>query len=155
MDRRRWQISEYESFLESRRERLASAANDFLDALRNGKLNTGPNLGGQVKPPTQVVEAESDLGQQGTALIAEFLEFAPGIQNHPIAVSGDNSVQLDVAWPDGLQFGISEPIAFLFDPDEDIIQRGSQAGFKIFTDLEQLRSYARVIEEGEPEDESD
>jgi hypothetical protein len=48
---------------------------------------------------------------------------------------------LDLAWPEGLQEGYSQPVALLLEEDreqEDILNR---AGYRYFVDVESLRSY--------------
>ena len=149
MERSRWQISEYESFLQDRRVKLAEAANQFLDSLRDGSVPEEVGSTVDEAVVSQVVQAEDDITTDRDALIEEFEVYASGVRDHPVSVSDRNQVYLDVAWPSGLQDGISEPVAFLFYPDEDVILQASQAGFMVFTDQEQLRHYARSIEGGE------
>lgn len=98
-----------------------------------------------------MVQAQDDIAADREALIEELEPYASGVRDHPVSVSGRNQVYLDVAWPSGLQDGISEPVAFLFYPDEDVILQASQAGFMVFTDQEQLRNYVRGIEGGDEE----
>ncbi|MCZ7596885.1 MAG: hypothetical protein M5U09_02710 [Gammaproteobacteria bacterium] len=45
----------------------------------------------------------------------------------------------------GLQEGLSEPIALLLDEPVETISRANQAGFRCFTEVEALQEY--VIEE--------
>jgi len=48
---------------------------------------------------------------------------------------------LDLAWPEGLQEGYSQPVALLLEEDreqEDILNR---AGYRYFVDVESLRAY--------------
>ncbi|MEO1688976.1 MAG: hypothetical protein AAFU61_13840, partial [Pseudomonadota bacterium] len=52
---------------------------------------------------------------------------------------------LDLAWPEGLQSELSEPIAVLLDESAELISLASTAGFRCFTDVEAARSYARRL----------
>ena len=53
----------------------------------------------------------------------------------PIAV-------FDLAWPDGLQQGLSRPVALLIDEDDKVHEAANQAGFLFFTDVDSFRRYA-------------
>ena len=48
---------------------------------------------------------------------------------------------LDLAWPDGLQEGLSVPVALLLDEPEETEAAANRAGFRFFTDVEEFRSY--------------
>ena len=48
---------------------------------------------------------------------------------------------IDLAWPDGLQTGLSQPVALLIDEDTAVETIVSQAGFRIYTDAESLMDY--------------
>ena len=58
-------------------------------------------------------------------------------------VTGELLATLDLAWPDGLQVGYSQPAALLIDEDQDTKRIASQAGFRFYTDVESLRRYVR------------
>jgi hypothetical protein len=153
MEQSKWQVANFEDFLKARRKNLAEAANAFLDSLHKGDLpDDSVGYAPESSPGVFTMGASGfEFENERADLVAEFEKDAPGIIDHPIEVLGGNSVHLDVAWPHGLQFGLSEPVAFLFDPDEDIIQKASQAGYMVFIDKEQLREYVRAMDEGYPE----
>ena len=48
----------------------------------------------------------------------------------------------DLAWPDGLQQGLSQPVALLIDEDDKVHEAANQAGFLFFTDIDSFRRYA-------------
>ena len=146
MEQSHWQLSNYEAFLRGRQANLAQAANDFLDQLQSGNL---PDIATGGTRSVEIVGVDTDDDEHAARLIADFMENAPGMIGHPIDVPGGNPIYLDVAWPQGLQFGMSEPVAFLFDADADIIQRATLAGFKVFTDESQLRQYVRQLSSDE------
>lgn len=52
---------------------------------------------------------------------------------------------LDLAWPEGMQPGLSEPVALFINEERETEELVSRAGFKFFTSVEGLKEY--VIEE--------
>ena len=48
---------------------------------------------------------------------------------------------LDLAWPDGLQEGYSQPVALLIDENREVRGSASQAGYRYYTDIESLKTY--------------
>jgi hypothetical protein len=56
--------------------------------------------------------------------------------------SGAPIAVFDLAWPEGLQPGLSRPVALLIDEDDKVHEAANQAGFLFFTDVEAFRRYA-------------
>jgi hypothetical protein len=54
--------------------------------------------------------------------------------DEPVAV-------LDLAWPDGLQEGYSQPVALIIDEDAQVGQLADHAGFLFFTDPIAFQKY--------------
>jgi hypothetical protein len=48
---------------------------------------------------------------------------------------------LDLAWPDGLQVNLSQPVAFLPDGQNDAPKAAAQVGFRVFTSADKFKSY--------------
>ncbi len=138
-------MASYDSFISSRRDKLATAANEFLSTLYLGTL---PSV--VLSPSADIQDSSSgvvdDWTHRKAALIQEFDQYAPGIVNHPLMGADGTVVYLDVAWPDGLQLGISQPAAYLFEQDDDVFQAANQDGFIVFTDVDSLRHYVRSID---------
>ena len=47
----------------------------------------------------------------------------------------------DLAWPNGIQEGYSQPVALLVDREPDAVEVANSAGYRYFTDLADLRRY--------------
>ena len=148
MDRELWKIENYREFLAERRKLLAQAANDFLYQLRNGVM---PET-----PPTESVlarEAVSIPGQIASDAEEEMLlEAMSWMEQHELPTgeigfelvedeSGDVLAVLDLAWPDGVQTGLSQPAALLIDEGEETLSIASGKGYRCFTSLERLQRY--------------
>ena len=57
--------------------------------------------------------------------------------------SGQQLAVLDLAWPTGLQEGLTEPVALLIEEDSDVEELASQAGFRFFTSVASFRRYVK------------
>ena len=55
--------------------------------------------------------------------------------------SGEALAVIDLAWPDGLQSGLSDPVALLIDEDADIERIVNGAGYRSFTSLGAFQHY--------------
>jgi len=48
---------------------------------------------------------------------------------------------IDLGWPNGLQEGLSQPVALLLNEDEETEEAVNQAGYRFFTTVEAFRRY--------------
>ena len=55
--------------------------------------------------------------------------------------SGEAYGVLDLAWPDGLQEGLSVPVALLLNEPEETEAAANRAGYRYFTDVDSLKTY--------------
>ena len=143
-----WKVESYPEFLEERRRLLASAANEFLDVLFSGSTSAYSVTDMPIEerqPAIDIVdEEEQELLLNTSIWIAE-----RGLPEGEFAyelidlTSGRLTAVLDLAWPEGLQQGLSQPVALLIDEDAEVEKFASQAGFAVYTDAESLKSYVR------------
>jgi len=49
---------------------------------------------------------------------------------------------IDVAWPSGLQEGLTQPVAVLIEEPELIQKAVNEAGYLYFTGVEEFKTYA-------------
>ena len=151
MDERLWRIENYLEFLAARRELLATAANEFLNSLLAG---SAPSADGDVEaddrsplviPGGIADETESDLLLRTNIWVLEqglpegemLFELIDPETEQPIAL-------LDLAWPEGLQTGLSVPVALLIDEEMMVLEKASAAGFRCFSNEEDFRHYVEV-----------
>ena len=64
-------------------------------------------------------------------------ELADSETGQPVAV-------LDLAWPHGLQPGLSEPVAVLLDEGPETLAQANNAGFRCFTSIEVFQTYVKA-----------
>lgn len=148
MDPELWKIENYLDFLAARRELLASAANGFLESLFTGAVSETPITIPVMERPAGSVPGSIATGEE-ERIIQDCRKWVSG---HGLP-DGDLSYQLtdpetnellavfDLAWPDGLQEGYSQPVALLIDEDEETEKAANRAGFRYFTALEDFREY--------------
>ncbi len=143
-----WKIENYREFLEARRQLLADAANGFLDSLVVGAIPEGQPITPVLDRP-HVVRAPSIATEEEERLIFEFADWvtAQGLPDGEIMhelvdeETGAVLAVLDLAWPDGLQAGLSQPVALLIDEGEETEAVANRFGYRYFTDAASFRSY--------------
>lgn len=150
-DQTLWKVENYNDFLEARRELLANAASAFLDSLFAGSKE-------EKQPLEPIMEKEKDqlaLGgissSEEEQLIIECNEWvtAQGLPDGEIGYelldeeTGELLALLDLAWPNGLQEGLSQPVVLLIDEEEEVEEAANRAGFHFFTDINSFQEYVR------------
>ncbi|MXY57456.1 MAG: hypothetical protein F4Y41_13860 [Gammaproteobacteria bacterium] len=55
--------------------------------------------------------------------------------------TGEEFGVLDLAWPDGMQAGLSVPVALLLNEPEETEAAANRAGYRYFTDVDSFKSY--------------
>lgn len=133
-------IDAYDAFLEERRKLLAKSANAILEDLWKGKL-AQPST-----PMTKMSVTESEDNEE--AVIEELVSwlknegFAPGIKDYSAVIGyAGTPIIIDVAWPDGLQEGFTEPVALMINEEPGDIYRVNAVGYRVFIRADDLKNY--------------
>lgn len=148
-----WKIDNYLDFLEARNTLLAKAMNEFLDELRSG---AGPDLPETV-PSTDAVPALAvAAGVPGSIDTDEeeqqLLDCAQWVQDQGLPEgelmyeatnpdTGELLANFDLAWPEGLQTGLSQPVAVLLNEGSETLEVANALGYRYFTDVENFHVY--------------
>ncbi|MBN2438941.1 MAG: hypothetical protein JXL20_10130, partial [Deltaproteobacteria bacterium] len=148
MDRALWRYENYPDFLSERRKLLARQANEFLESLVGGELPDFEVAAlGVTRTPAFVPggvesEAEARLLHGVNEWVADQdlprAEFMYQLA-HP--ESGELLAIVDLAWPEGLQPGLSQPVALLIDEGRETREAVNQAGYRYFTDVDSFKRY--------------
>jgi hypothetical protein len=152
MDPELWRVENYPAFLDKRRSLLAAAANEFLRSLRAGEVAPLSPTAGPAERPA-VVEAPDEEAQlvSTTNDWVISLGLAAGERDYELINEDSREVEaiLDLAWPDGLQTGLSAPVALLLNEESSVEEAAGRHGFRFFTSEEALRHYVRseILEE--------
>ena len=138
MDPELWKIENFPRFLEARRELLATATNDFLRGLYEG---SAPEVvvvpvGGIAGEEEEQVLLDANIWVNDLGLPEG--EFGYEVTEMP---TGRLMATLDLAWPNGMQEGYSQPVTLLIDEPEEVWQRAGHAGFRVFTNVESFKAY--------------
>lgn len=139
-DRELWKVENYRDFLAVRRELLAKAANEFLESLVSGQL-----------PEKKVVPGSIECDEEEQLLLKcnQWLT-EQGLPSGEISYqltnpeTGELQATLDLAWPNGLQEGLSQPVTLLINEESEIEEIVNRAGYSYFTDIDAFRKYVET-----------
>lgn len=145
-----WKIERYLDFLEARKALLAAEANRRFEDLLHGDTRwlgtTAPVAEAEAQAAggitSEVEEAELEALNDwvdGQGLPRGLLGF-----DYADPVTGAQKALFDLAWPDGLQPGLSAPIAVLLNEGPEILALASKAGFRCFTSSADFRAYVET-----------
>lgn len=138
-DRELWKVERFRDFLEARKVLLAAELNRRMEELLHGDVRwlSGPaataptvaSLGGGISSEQEEAELES---------LNDWLEsngLPRGVLSYDLAdpETGEQRAVLDLAWPNGLQEELSQPVAVFLDEDVSTIRIAGDAGFRCFT----------------------
>jgi hypothetical protein len=144
-----WKIENYRDFLAARQELLAAETNKRMAELLHGDVRW---LEGTIKPPeaprtvTVVGGITSEAEEEGLVSLSDWVE-AQGLPRGQMSFdytdpdTGEQRAVFDLAWPDGVQEGLSQPVAVLLNEGEETLALASSAGFRCFTDIAGFKAY--------------
>ena len=149
MDRDLWRIENYAEFLGARRELLAQAANDFLDTLVAGDIPEAEPTPSvlewlpQEELPGSVDSEEEELEIIETNIWVVEAGMPEGEFSYDLTdpETDESLAILDLAWPEGLQPGLSAPLALLLNEGQEIEEIANAAGYRYFTDVASFRRH--------------
>ncbi|MBK1632629.1 hypothetical protein CKO31_18150 [Thiohalocapsa halophila] len=153
-----WHIDRFPDFLEARKALLASELNRRMGELLHGdeRWLTGAaalTAEAAAEPAPQPVEVVGGISSEEEEAQLEALNdwvAGQGLPRGAVAYdladpeTGAQQAVLDLAWPDGLQEELSQPVAVLLNEEAATIAMASQAGFRCFTDVSAFRGYIEI-----------
>jgi hypothetical protein len=147
-DQRLWKIENYREFLQVRRELLANEVNAFMKSLLTDEMAyLIPDE--QVSTHVPTVDIDDKLAEDED-LLSQFNEWVVenGLPEGEIQFdysNEDTGVQLavfDLAWPNGIQAGLSQPVALILDTNgSSALSVAASNGFRTFSSLSDLKAY--------------
>ena len=143
MDPELWTLERYPEFLAARRDLLAEAANTFLNGLIGGQMDVPEEAVRDILPlPRTTLQDEEQELLEAVNTWVQAQTLPAGVLRHElVSPDGQPLAVLDLAWPEGLQEGLSQPVALIIDESEETLAIVSQAGYQFFTDEHSFRSY--------------
>ena len=148
MDRSLWRLDRYPDFLAARRELLAEATNRILAELLHADEPFEPAS----KPMPAVPLAPGGIDSEEEEVILGDLRrwmqergLPDGEMQYDLAdrSTGEAIAVLDLAWPDGVQPGLTGPVAVLIDEDASTRAAAAVQGFRVFVDAEGFKKYVK------------
>jgi hypothetical protein len=151
-----WKIENFRAFLEARKALLAAELNRRMEELLHGDTRwlAGPMAAvPAVTVATGGITSEEEEEQLET--INDWME-QQGLPRGTLAydfadaATGEQKAVFDLAWPNGIQEELSQPVAVLLNESTETIGIASQAGYRCFTGIEEFRRYVEndILAEG-------
>jgi hypothetical protein len=148
MERELWRVENYMDFLSARRELLAQAANDFLDSLVAGGVPEPKQAASILDREVVTVHGNISSSEEEHLLLDCMVwmeQQSLPVGEYQYELVDDKTKQvlavLDLAWPEGIQQGRSEPVAVLLDEDQETLLIAQNSRYRCFTDLNSFHNY--------------
>lgn len=149
MDKALWKPERYRDFLKERRILIANAANAFLDSLLHGRLPESKMVEDITSraiavAPKVAADEEEDLLLECALWVEKQGLPSAEIEYELCDEDGNVLAVLDLAWPEGMQPGLSKPVALILDGDKEAEKILNQKGFLYFKTVEDLKKYVQA-----------
>lgn len=148
MERELWRVENYMDFLSARRELLAQAANDFLDSLIAGGVPEPKQAGSILDREIVTVHGNISSSEEEHLLLDCMVwmeQQSLPVGEYQYELVDDETKQMlavfDLAWPEGIQQGRSEPVALLLDESQETLLIAQNSRYRCFTDLNSFHNY--------------
>lgn len=146
------QLDRFRDFLEARKILLAAAVNRCLESLLHGDIRWMTASAALAATQDVATDTAPVGGISNEAEEEELEEFNDWIEeqglprgelSHEVMDinNGAVTVLVDLAWPKGLQEGLSEGVALLINEEAEAVVRAGQAGFRCFRSVLELKDY--------------
>jgi len=148
-DPKLWKLENYREFLKERQRLMTDAANQFLDKLLGGSMPEKKIAQFEGKVPEDIVGGIETMEEM--KIIKDCFKWvvAQGLPAGEIEYelcdpeSGEPIASLDLAWPDGLQEGLSQPVAIILNEGAEAEAVLNEHGYKFFTKVEDFKKYVQ------------
>jgi hypothetical protein len=166
-----WRVENYREFLAARRRLLADAANRLLEDLLEGQSLQGEAAGEPAPTDLESTPTEDETETSAAVLVGiavseeddEKLECAYWAEEHGLpsphidlvyvdVSSGEELAVFDLAWPEGLQPGFSQPAAILLNEPREVEEVANRAGYRFFTTVEEFKEHVEKAILAKPEE---
>lgn len=142
-----WKIENFRGFLEARKVLLADELNRRMEELLHGDNSWlgGPSAAVPlVAPVGSGITSEEEEAQ--LEAINDWMEqegLPRGMVGYDFAEpsTGEQKAVFDLAWPNGIQEELSQPVALLLNESNETLAIASLAGYRFFTSTSDFRRY--------------
>ncbi len=145
-----WKIENFRAFLEARKALLAEEVNKRMEDLLHGDTRwlAGPATVVTPVSPTIVGGITSEDEEAQLEALNTWIEsqgLPRGVLPYDFADpnTGEQRAVFDLAWPNGIQEELSQPVTLLLNEGAETIAIASQAGFRCFTSASEFKQYVQ------------
>ena len=154
MDEKLWEIEHFLDFLEARKALLAGELNKRMENLLHGETHW---MHSEAEPQDITTfalapEEEDTLVEKLNQWLTE-KGLLQGLVDYELAnlETGKPLTVLDLAWPQGIQQDLTQPVALVLSQDANNIAVASQLGYRCFTGSADFKRYVELELLGEGE----
>ena len=148
MDTELWKMDRYLDFLEARKVLLAEAANKYFENLLHGDSQILMDVADEPlpSPPSIASGITSDDEERELERLNSWVE-KHGLPSGQMSFdysdpqSGVQRAVFDLVWENGLQPGLTEPVAILLNESAAVLSLANEAGFKCFVNVSHFQNY--------------
>lgn len=154
MDPLLWKMGNYRDFLEARKELLAGELNRRMEELLHGDsrwLGSSAVVPATLQIGGGITSEEEEETLEALNDWVEAHDLPRGMLAYDFADPGTGVQRavFDLAWPDGIQEELSQPVVVLLNEGPEVIAVASQAGFRCFTSVPKFQAYVQTEVLGE------
>lgn len=145
-DRELWRVENYREFIEARINLLADAMNSILKKLLHDESHLIHDSA-EIEPSQAPTLASGSPDEDYELIALNDWMAERGLQAGTISYgladfyTGEETAVLDLAWPDGVQTELSQPVTVVLNGGTDVIAMASSSGYRCFTNLENFKRY--------------
>lgn len=150
MDPPLWRIENFREFLEARKTLLAAEVNQRMKELLHGETRWLEGASAVITSTAQVgsgitsEEEEEELESLNDWIAAQGLPRGELAYDLASPETGEQQAVLDLAWPNGIQAELSQPVVVLLNEGAETMAIANQAGYLCFTSIPDFQRYVRV-----------
>jgi hypothetical protein len=149
-----WKIERFREFLEARKVLLAAELNRCMEDLLHGDLRwlDGPSVAAVASQETvpsegsygnTSIEEEAELEGVNAWMRSQGLPAGELAYDFADAITGEQRAVFDLAWPQGIQEELSDPVVILLNETAEVVAIASQAGYRCFTSIGDFQRYVQ------------
>ena len=148
MDPELWQAKNYREFLEARKALLAEETNRRMAELLHGETRWLEGPVSAVAPVAVPGATSTQAEEEELATLSDWME-VQGLPRGDVSfdftdpASGQQQAVFDLAWPSGIQEGLTQSVAVLLNEGPETLAVASRAGYRCFTSVEDFKAYVQ------------
>lgn len=144
-----WKIDNFLGFLEARKHLLAEEVNHRMEELLHGDTRWLEGPAGPILQGAEIVGGiTSEDEEEQLATLNDWMEehgLPRGVlsYDHADDETGEQIAVFDLAWPNGIQEELSQPVVVLLNEAAETLALASQAGYRCFENIAGFRRYVQ------------